>query len=139
MTPPTVQEDTMSFHRNDLSPDAVAALQVDDTVVWNDGDSWANRLITAKVVRLTPTQVIVKRGEREVRFRKDGRMIGDRWTNLLDPNHPATRAIALESQRQAKRARISQKANAWLRNTRGPDGDNVLQDLRAAINDYLGD
>lgn len=125
------------FRENNLSTEKIAALQVGQPVVWSKtGSTYQGR-----VTRLTPAQVVVgyriNGRELETRFRKDnGRMVGDTWTLLLDPDHEQTKRALASTVRQWKQNELYSKSLAWQRDKKN---DTLLRELRDLIDTYLGD
>lgn len=125
---------------NRLRDDKLSILAPGDSVIFEVNRGWARAdFTTGTVAKLTPKQIVVHyggpRGTVEVRFRRaDGRVIGNGYGFLLDPEHEYT-VSALKRGRQSRRQQqIDSLAGRWSRER---DNLDVLRDLQVAIGEYL--
>ena len=124
-----------------LPADQIDALKQGAQVVFahSHGTFGRTQVQTGEVVRLTPTQIVVRYAEAgrtiELRFRKkDGLIFGERYGYLLDPREPDT-AQRLSSQlRNRRRWQIDALAQRW---TKDRNDLEALRELHNAIGKYL--
>lgn len=124
-----------------LPTDKIGSLERGAEVVFcvSNGVFGRTQTQTGQVVRLTPTQVVVRYASSgrtiEVRFRKaDGLVVGQSYGYLMDPENPGTIQQLNHERRNRRRLQIDALADRWARDR---DNLDVLRKLQHVITEYL--
>ena len=121
----------------------LTAVRVGDALAWIGDDGWYRRQSASVgvVVKLTPTQIVVRSGERRVeyRFRRaTGSMVGSQFTYLHDQNEPEI--LALRSVMRARTALADIETTIGAARIKDPtDAVQVLGKVRVLVEAALLD